>query len=262
VGAWIQSTTTVPQEHVAPVGGDTALTKSELAVALSVSERHGLDKAATAEVRQKLTAGGLLKRSISETRLQDLADPGSAWGKGRLSRTGSNESSEVSRLERPRDSPFASPRLTPRAPPGRRTLVRNKSDGDLSTMSSFESQRKSLGGLMSERQALLYKLDSNKRRSRDNKENSVSQDANTRAREEASLVSRSDDDKRLSGQSQRDTVPSSSISDWMKQHGEETESGGGEEAQGTIFLSEFDLARAMTQVHESGSQLTKSLWIF
>jgi hypothetical protein len=55
--------------------------------------------------------------------------------------------------------------------------------------------------------------------------------------------------KRLSGQSQRNTVPSSSISDWMKKLGEETESVGGEEAQGTIFLSEFDLARAMTPVH-------------
>ena len=42
--------------------------------------------------------------------------------------------------------------------------MRNKSDSDLSTMSSFESQRKPLVGLMSERQALLHKLDINKRR--------------------------------------------------------------------------------------------------
>ena len=115
---------------------------------------------------------------------------------------------------------------------------------------------------MSERQALLHKLDRNKRRPRDDKENSVNRDANTREREESPMASRSNDDKRLSGQSQRDTLPSASISDQMELRGEETESGGGEEAQGTIFLSEFDLARAMAQVHESGSQLTKRLWIF
>lgn len=124
---------------------------------------------------------------------------------------------------------------------------------------TFESQRKSdkvFARLDVERPALLHsstaKLNNNKL---------GRQDANTRAREGAPLASKSDNDKRLAVQSQRDMVPSAiHIPDWIKQRAEETETVGGGNAQSTILLSEVEPAHTMTQVHESGNQLTTSLW--
>ena len=235
--------------------GDTSLSKSELEVALAISERKGNFKSAA--VRQKLT--GTLSRSKSETRLDALGaqDSGSPRGSWRLLRHTSNDSSHASYAH------VDSPKLAGQS------LVRNKSAEDMSVLRR--------GGMMAQRMALLDKIDSATRprlaqgepRSLLSKSGRGTEGATKQVemleatmQGEFSTVSSVDtDDRRHSG---RNTLPSSdehheagsvSVSQWI---GLEKEEGG--------LLTELDLSRAIDEmVNKSGEALKwkgADLWVF
>jgi hypothetical protein len=240
-----------------PAARDISLSQAELQIALAVSERAGNFNSAT--VRQKLT--GTLKRSKSDTRLETLGAQDSP--RGSLRRLTSNESGEASNT--PRRTLVRNKSDTDLS---RSTLVRNKSATDLSAV--HQKQRRSMGGIMAQRMALLDKLDvasidkldaasilqySIDAAAQRNQERPESKEATMQGA--FSRVSSSETDKRLSG---RNTLPSldsdheagpASVSHWM-----------GHEQKGAGILTEFDLAQATMETLNESGQALKQLWIF